>query len=306
MLSRSLIVIKIAFGMIVFEGDYVLEECLQQIYPFASQILIAEGPVKYWQDQGRTTSTDLTNQILRNFPDPDDKIKIVHSQYMEKDEQCNAYIKHIRSDINYLWNLDSDELYKTEDLKKTIKFLEDQQPTSVGVRSRSFYGGFDHYLTGFELNRDNFLRIFKITEGSKWLTHRPPTIQYPQSDNIIKKHIDSDTFYRLTGVEMYHYSYVFPKQVKNKIEYYKAKVSRNKCIDDYYNSVYLPWVRSTEVDQYQLEKKYLGVHEFKPEYRGDCFTAEFTGSHPKTIERNMKKLRNRITLELKENENCLV
>ena len=46
---------KIAFGMIVFEGDYVLKECLEQVYPFASQILIAEGPVSYWQRQGRTT-----------------------------------------------------------------------------------------------------------------------------------------------------------------------------------------------------------------------------------------------------------
>jgi hypothetical protein len=50
--------LKIAFGMIVFEGDYVLKECLEQVYPFASQILIAEGPVSYWQRQGKTTSTD--------------------------------------------------------------------------------------------------------------------------------------------------------------------------------------------------------------------------------------------------------
>ena len=55
---------KIAFGMIVFEGDYVLKECLEQVYPFASQILIAEGPVSYWQRQGRTTSTDNTNKII--------------------------------------------------------------------------------------------------------------------------------------------------------------------------------------------------------------------------------------------------
>ena len=59
---------KIAFGMIVFEGDYVLKECLEQVYPFASQILIAEGPVKYWQDQGRMTSLDRTNEILKSFP----------------------------------------------------------------------------------------------------------------------------------------------------------------------------------------------------------------------------------------------
>ena len=54
---------KIVFGMIVFEGDYVLKECLEQVYPFAEQILIAEGPVEFWQRQGRTTSTDDTNKI---------------------------------------------------------------------------------------------------------------------------------------------------------------------------------------------------------------------------------------------------
>ena len=78
---------KIAFGMIVFEGDYVLKECLESIYPFASQILIAEGPVTFWQQQGRTTSLDDTNVILENFPDPENKIKIVHGQFKEKDEQ---------------------------------------------------------------------------------------------------------------------------------------------------------------------------------------------------------------------------
>ena len=52
---------KIAFGMIVFESDYVLKQCLEQIYPFASQILIAEGPVEYWQQKGRETSLDGTN-----------------------------------------------------------------------------------------------------------------------------------------------------------------------------------------------------------------------------------------------------
>ena len=48
--------------MIVFEGDYVLRECLQQVYPHASQILIAEGPVKYWQEKGRTTSLDRSRE----------------------------------------------------------------------------------------------------------------------------------------------------------------------------------------------------------------------------------------------------
>ena len=262
--------IKIAFGMIVFDGDYVLSECLKQVYPFASQILISEGPVSYWQKQGKITSTDNTNKILDEFPDPENKIKIIHGQFSEKDEQCKAYMQYINDDIDYIWNLDSDEVYKTEDLIKIINLLKQENPTSVGIRSCSFYGGFDNYLTGFELNRDNFLRIFKYVKGSNWLTHRPPTIQYPKDSNIIKKHIDSETLYNKLNVQMYHYSYVFPDQVFKKIGYYKDSVSKNNCIDNYFNEIYLPWVLGDEKEKKIIEDKFLGVHEFKPQIRGEC------------------------------------
>ena len=273
---------KIAFGMIVFEGDYVLQQCLEQVYPYASQIVIAEGPVKFWQERGRNTSLDKTNEILNNFPDPDGKLKIVHGQYEEKDQQSNAYMSLIDSDTDYLWMIDSDEVYKSEDIEKTIDFLKQHQPTSVGVTSCSFFGGFDYYLTGFEQNVDNFLRIFKYEHGCDWLTHRPPTMKY--SSNVELKHINSEEFYRLTGVMMYHYSYVFDAQVKNKVEYYKAKVSRHKCIDNYYEEVFAPWVRGSHIQRLMIENKYNGVHEWKPEYRGPCRTERFIGNHPKSIE----------------------
>ena len=288
--------LKIAFGMIVFEGDYVLEECLQQVYPYASQILIAEGPVEYWQRQGRTTSTDRTNEILDSFPDPDNKIQIVHGQYSEKDEQCKAYMQFINDDIDYLWNLDCDELYKTEDLEKTIRFLEEYKPTSVGVTSCSFYGGINHHLTGFELQKDNFLRIFKYEPGATWLTHRPPTMKY--SSDIQEKHIDSETFYYLTGVLMYHYSYVFPHQVAKKVGYYKDSVSKQNCIDNYFEKIYLPWVNGSIQDRIEIENTYLGVHEFNPWVRGECRTTDFTGTHPESIDKN--KIHNRIHKELGE------
>jgi len=279
---------KIAFGMIVFEGDYVLRECLEQVYPFASQILIAEGPVTYWQRKGRLTSLDKTNEIIDNFPDPENKIKIVHGQYAEKDDQCRAYMNHINDDIDYIWNLDSDEVYKTEDLKKIIYLLEEENPTSVGVRSCTFYGGFDDYLTGFELNKDNFLRIFRYMPGSTWATHRPPTIQYPS--HVERKHIDSDTLYNKTGVQMYHYSYVFPDQVFKKIAYYKDAVSRDVCIDDYFTNIYLPWVTKPSERQ-MVESIYMGVHEYKPRNRGACYTSKFEGEHPEAIIKNIDNLK---------------
>ena len=290
---------KIAFGMIVFEGDYVLKQCLEQVYPFAEQILIAEGPVSYWQRQGRTTSLDNTNKIIDEFPDPDNKIKIVHSQYNEKDDQCKAYMKHINDDIDYIWNLDSDEVYTTEDLKKIVNFLKEEKPTSVGMQSCSFYGGFDNYLTGFERNKDNFLRIFKYETGSTWLTHRPPTIKYPQSSNIIRKHVDSDTLFNTIGVQMYHYSYTFPDQVFKKVNYYKDSVSKSNCIDDYFNRVYLPWVNGKRKE---IEETWDGVHEFKPHIRGECKTTPFKWQHPESIVRDIDILKNKFKEQLKKYE----
>jgi hypothetical protein len=272
---------KISFGMIVFEGDYVLKECLEQIYPHAHQIVVAEGPVKFWQDRGKSTSGDRTNNILNNFPDPENKISVIHGQYTEKDDQCNAYMSKIKEDTDYLWMVDSDEIYKTDDILKTIEFLKEEKPTSIGVKSCTFYGGFDYKLTGFEENVDNFIRIFKYQKGCDWLTHRPPTIRYKQSIKL--KHIDSDSFYDLTGVLMYHYSYVFDKQVKNKIQYYESKVSKLKCIKNYYQNVFLPWVHGGKVQRILIENKYNGVHEWRPEFRGPCKTQRFIGTHPKSI-----------------------
>ena len=217
---------KIAFGMIVFEGDYVLKECLECVYPFAEQILIAEGPVQFWQDEGKTTSEDNTNEILRNFPDPDGKIKIVHGQFSEKDEQCNAYMQFLNDDIDYFWQIDSDELWKAEDVKKIIKVLEKEKYTSVDVKSCSFYGGFDRYIGGFERQKGNFHRIFKVYPGSRWLTHRPPTMGHLKGKATLpSKHLDGDTLYNEHGVQMYHYSYVFPEQVRNKIYYYRVHLT---------------------------------------------------------------------------------
>lgn len=282
---------KIAFGMIVFNGDFVLRECLESVYPFATQILISEGPVRYWQDKGYTTSVDKTNDILHGFPDPEGKITIVHGQFEEKDEECRAYMPYMRDDIDYIWNLDSDEIYKPEDIEKIIKLLETEHYTSVGVRSCSFYGGLDHYIGGFELNTDNFLRIFKVYPGSTWKTHRPPTIIAPEGVKTLpQKHLDSDTLWRVHGVQMYHYSYVFPRQVKEKIAYYRAKVSRNNCHPNYYEEIYKPWVMGDK----SVEESWMGVHEFHPSIRGESFTVKFEGEHPEVIKKSYQKIKEEI------------
>jgi hypothetical protein len=281
---------KIAFGMIVFNGNFVLKQCLEAVYPFAYQILIAEGPVEYWQKQGFVTSTDGTNEILHSFPDPEKKITVVHGAYAEKDKQCNAYLQYLNPDADYVWNLDSDELFKPDDIRLVMDLLQRERYTSAGFKSLSFFGGFDHCLGGFE-ERNEFIRIRKVYPGSRWKTHRPPTIEHAFGVSVWpEKHLNFEAL-AARGVRMYHYSYVFPRQVRSKVGYYKAAISRDNCIDDYYSRIWLPWVRGDETAKQRIENEFNGVHEFVPSYRGDCRTYQFAGTHPTVIQRDLEHLK---------------
>ncbi len=38
-----------------------------------------------------------------------------------------------------------------------------------------------------------------------------------------------------------------------------------------------------DYERFEVEKKYLGVHEFKPQVRGEAFTKQFMVDHPESI-----------------------
>jgi len=291
---------KIAFGMIVFNGNYVLKQCLESIYPYANQIVIAEGPVQYWQDEGYSTSTDGTNEIIDNFPDPENKITIIHKQYTEKSDQSNTYMREINNNNDYIWQLDSDEIYKPKDIKTIISLLEKEKYTNVSFQSCTFYGGFDYKLTGFEENC-SFHRLFKIYPGSTWLKHRPPKIKHCSGIKTLPtKILTPSVLYSEYNIRMYHYSYVFSKQVSEKVGYYKKAVSKDTCIDDYFEKVYLSWVLGDTNKKKEIEDIYNGVHEFKPDRRPDCRTALFKGEHPQIILRDMEILKDKFIQQLKQ------
>jgi hypothetical protein len=292
--------IKIDFGMIVFNGDYVLKENLESIYPFANKIIIVEGPVKYYISLGHMVSTDNTVSIIKSFPDPENKITLIQGQWVEKDEMCNAYAKHLTGD--YVWHVDSDEIYKKEDMEKIIQYLDDNKDScySMAFRLYSFYGGFERYISGFEENFET-IRIQKIIPGqSRWLTHRPPTMIWPLTGKTCKEmgHIDHMESERLFGARIYHYPYVFPTQVMAKIAYYSSWGTRG-IIKNYFETVYVPWMNAkTEEEKLLVETPTLGVQEWIPQRRGPAFTVKFNGTHPEVIEKTIQELNNRVDYEV--------
>ncbi|MDD5013493.1 MAG: hypothetical protein PHW73_00140 [Atribacterota bacterium] len=287
---------KITFCTIVFNGEFVLKQLIESIYPFAHKIIFVDGVVKYWADKGYSGSFDGTVKIIQTFPDPENKIQLFKRVIRnEKTELCQVYMDAVPEDTDYIWAIDSDEIFHPEDIQKVIEVLKERSPHSISFRSNSFFGGFDHILGGFE-RAVGFKRILKYAPGCTYVNHRPPTLSTENVPNAL--HISSDEMADKYGVDMYHYSYVSPNGVHDKIMYYKAAVSMHNCIDNYFMKIWLPWVIGGTELRKKIEDEYKGVHEFKPSYRGECRTMAFTGKHPPVIQRDLKLLKAKFNEQL--------
>jgi glycosyltransferase involved in cell wall biosynthesis len=279
---------KIAFCMIVFNGAEFLEPCLRSVLPFG-RVVAAEGPVSFWQKRGYTASTDGTNAILDRYG-----ITTLHSQWPEKDAEANSAIALVPPDTDFVWCLDSDEIWGAATLKAVLDILRKGDVDSVSFKPYSFYGGFDRCMTGFEEDFE-WHRIQRFYPGAKFATHRPPTINATDGRPWrLHRHLNHKETARL-GLRFHHYSYVFPSQMRAKAEYY---ASMGGTIPDYFDNVYKPWVLGDEVEKLRVEKKFDGVHNWKPSARGPCWTVPFTGEHPAEIQAAMPELQARFDAEL--------
>ena len=290
--------IKICVAMITFNSDFVLKQVIESIYPYVEQIIIVDGCVKYWTDKGFTKSTDETYDIIHDFDDYENKITYLNEVAKEKTELCQKFMPFVNSDTTHLWCLDSDEVFKPEDIFKIKNVLRERNPNSIGFKSNTFFGGFDYILGGFE-KAHSFKRLLKYQHGCTYVDHRPPTLSIDKQGNNL--HISGQEMSDKYGVEMYHYSYVSPTQVFQKIQYYEsAVISKGKCIPNYFNDVFIKWVTGCDTHRALIEKTYNGVHEFTPDARGECKTELFRNLHPEIIFRDIKELKAKFDKQLKE------
>jgi len=285
---------RVAFQMIVFNGDHFLEPVLEAIEPYGP-IYVTEGPVQYYVDRGFTESTDNTMDILLEHVPAK---HIVRGQWSEKDEMMNAVEHLIPGNTSHVWMVDADEVWKDQDIQTILEVLDNVD--SMSFRMNSFFAGFDHIMTGFEENFEVH-RIKRWYPGATWVTHRPPTICDPV-ENVPWRdsgrhcsHMETDAI----GVRFYHYSYVYPYQMMGKSSYYQ-NYTGGYNIPDYFNKVWLPWATGNAMRRVFIEEEYRGVHDWLPSRRGDCFTRRFTLDHPKVIQKRLPELRARWNKEIKE------
>ncbi len=275
---------RVCFVMLVYQGDYVLRECLQSILPYG-KVVVAEGAVSYFRERGYpATSTDYTNKILEEMVGEEN---VVHgTSWQEKDDMMRGIEHLIPEDTTHCWMVDSDEIIYPETMQAVLSQLDEFD--SATLKPYTFFGGFDRTLSGFE-ERFDWYRIQRWYPGATWASHRPPTVNAPDG-NPWREHRNWDS-----GLRFAHYSYVWASQVKMKSEYY---ATRSDCIPAYFTDVWLRWVLGNDLTKQIIENENDGVHEWRKERRGSCRTVPFTGQHPKVIQDTMPRLLERFEREL--------
>ncbi len=283
---------RLSFVMIVLNGKPFIEYTLNAIYSFAQEIIIVEGAVEkcLFAANPDGSSKDGTVELIKSFPDPDRKIRLVQGIWLEKMDMQNKALELVSGD--YVWLVDSDEVYKRKDIEAIIKMLKDDTSiTQINFIPDNFWKGFDYIFVSpyFFEKEAHYRRVFKFVMGAKFTSHRPPTLFLPGINKTTEElhTIDGNTT-RGMGIYPYHYSYVLEEQVRQKIELYNRYgwgKSWNIDLNLWFNECYLKWLPENRTE---IESKY-------PVWTGggNSHTKLFEGEHPEVMKDFVESTRKR-------------
>lgn|GEM_PF-178136 len=308
---------RVTFGIIVLNGLPFLEPNLRSLYPFAHQIVVVEGasPAAAGFARSDGHSSDGTLERLRAFraeQDPQDKVEIVTAEDEghtdgfwpgEKDEQSRAYAARATGD--YLWQVDVDEFYLPEAMATMLGRLgEEPRVAAASFRMVTFWGSPDVVADGWHLRRGGnvYHRLFRWGPGYSYARHRPPTVLDQNGNDLRTGAPDGDgpdadladlpaaasavdgvwldvgATERL-GVKLLHYSLLFPRQVREKVEYYV-----NWDVSPSWFAEARRWM----ADSYLTLRRPFRVHNV---YRSPSWLDRYSGEHPAEISRMLAEVR---------------
>lgn len=280
---------RITFGMIVLNGEPFVRYALRALYPFSHEIIVVEGAAPAARGVAREDghSSDGTLETLKDFQaneDPERKVFVVTAEDEghpngfwpgEKDEQSRAYAA--RASGTYLWQVDSDEFYTERAMRIVVDTLRERPAVdTMSFHQLTFWAHPRYTVDGWYLRRGaaEYHRLFRWGPGYSYVTHRPPTVLDESGQNLRDGvWLDSGHTSRL-GVTLFHYSLLFPKQVREKCDYY-ANASWAQ------RSGATEWAESTFA---RLDRPYR-VHNV---YDHPSWLERYDGDHPAAVTEMMR------------------
>jgi len=178
-------------------GDEYLAYTLKSIYDFPRLIVVIDGTYsdQIAKETGSPYSTDNTQKIVEEFPDPEKKIIYERVSSSTQKEQRSRGLVYLEPD-DWLFIVDDDEVYKKEDLERLAAFL-----TSGDAKKDNYRVGSHTFINSFEWKRYiTDPRIFRAKPGMAFIGSNNLTW-----DNGNQKY---KGFLTIPDVIRFHYSYV--------------------------------------------------------------------------------------------------
>jgi len=243
---------KLSYGIITVDGMPFIHHQLKQIYPQAHQIIICEGGDVSWvKTHGYRHSRDGTLEIIRQFPDPEKKILLIQKDWQDKNEMCYEYSRHISGDI--LWHIDVDEFVDPAHIPFIKTFFEsDSNYDTIALPQLVFWGDTQTIMGArFGPSEDwswlwpDIERIFRVKKGLH-IQHIPGRGYYhPGTGAVTPCRIFPAARFLSSEIYTYHFSYVLPKSVQTKMEYYNSRHPES-IKKDWYQDIFMQFKKNRE------------------------------------------------------------
>ncbi len=164
---------------ICYNEQEFLYYAIKAVYNFAHEIIILEGAIDEFNPklpkEHSGISTDGTNKILKRLKkeDKENKIKVIQKRWKDEFKKRNEYLEHVTGD--WIFMVDSDEIY-TADQLEYISYILEQEASKVEtgrIHGRNFWKDFYHYYDSGPM-----YRLFKYEKGARYcqrnlLKHAP-------------------------------------------------------------------------------------------------------------------------------------
>lgn len=227
----------------VFNGALYLPYSLRSIYDFVDRIIIFLSTAPW---NGPIVPLDNTEEVIRNFPDPQGKIRLIvrncryheptadgyKNEFVEMNEILSCVVQETPQNTHYLY-IDADEVYQPDQIQKLRDFLEaNPQIDVVHAPWRTYWKSFRYWIDPMEPHRP--LVAFKIMPHTAFSGIRQ---------------VNNTHGHTFEGNELFfhHFSYsLTTEMVQAKI---KAWSHCNEIRQGWFENVWLAWDKNREMEE---------------------------------------------------------
>jgi len=234
------------------EEDWV-EYNLKNCYDEFDIIRIVEGAVvgrpKSTEDGH---STDRTIEIIKAFPDPDNKIELIRvDRFFKSLEEQKQVFLELASDGEWLFIIDCDEFYMEGDINKVREAIKSRPTASEIIPTfLHFYRDFFHLKAPHPEWQPQHQRIIRYRDGLRYHTHPVATDGDGKCTYFAGEY--QSKRYTMPKLWIYHYGHARGAEFHSmKKEFYKSELDKFALADgtsasDKFDEKFVEFMEATE------------------------------------------------------------